>query len=85
MKGIINPMMGKGIDLLWVDDYNKDNILRSFVMNYYLYNTLAVNKAKRPLIMSRNFGVNPHRYSILYSGKTNVSWKTLKLLPYGRF
>lgn len=82
MKGIINPMMGKGIDLLWVDDYNKDNTLRSFVMNYYLYNTLAVNKAKRPLIMSRNFGVNPHRYSVLYSGKTNVSWKTLKLLPF---
>ena len=35
MKGIITPLMNKGIDFLWVDDFNKENTLRSFVMNYY--------------------------------------------------
>ena len=40
LKGIINPFLDKGVDFLWIDDNNKENTLRSFTMNYFLYKTL---------------------------------------------
>ena len=82
LKGIINPFLDKGIDFLWIDDNNKENTLRSFTMNYFLYKNFNLNKAKRNFIISRNFGICPHKYSALYSGETLISWKTLKLLPF---
>ena len=82
LKGIINPFLDKGIDFLWVDDNNKENTLRSFTMNYFLYKNFSLNKAKRNFVMSRNFGICPHKYAALYSGETFINWKTLKLLPF---
>lgn len=82
LKGIINPFLDKGVDFLWMDDNNKENTLRSFTMNYFLYKNFNLNKAKRNFIISRNFGICPHKYSALYSGETLISWKTLKLLPF---
>jgi len=82
LKGIINPFLDKGIDFLWMDDNNKENTLRSFTMNYFLFKNFSLNKAKRNFIISRNFGICPHKYSVLYSGETLISWKTLKLLPF---
>ena len=82
LRAIINPMFTSGIDFLWVDDNNKKNSLRDYVMNYYLYNNMALNKQKRNIVMSRNFGYLPHKFGILYSGKTNVSWRTLRNLPF---
>ncbi|MGM9877356.1 MAG: TIM-barrel domain-containing protein [Bacilli bacterium] len=83
LKGIINPFMNLGIDFLWIDDNDKNNRLRNFAMNYYLFNNNSSEKyRKRNLIISRNFGVVPHKYSILYSGKLNINWKTLKYLPF---
>ncbi len=82
LKGIINPYLDSGVDFLWVDDNNKDNLLRDFTMNYYLFKNFYINEKRRPLILSRNFGIAPHKYSVLYSGQTNISWKTLKFLPF---
>lgn len=82
LKTIINPFLNEGIDFLWVDDNNKKNELRNYIMNYYLYNNMSLDKKKRNMILSRNFGYTPHKYGILYSGKTNVSWKTLRSLPF---
>ena len=82
LKTIINPIYNSGIDFLWVDDNDKKNSLRDYIMNYYLYHNIASNKQKRNIVMSRNFGILPHKFGILYSGKTNVSWKTLRSLPF---
>jgi len=79
LYGIINPYLESGIDFIWIDDNNKESILRNYTMNYYLSN---INDSKRTLILSRNYGIAPHKHSILYSGKIPVSWKTLKLLPF---
>ena len=35
---------------------------------------------QRGIILSRNPGIAPHRYPIIYSGKTRVSWETLNFL-----
>ncbi len=82
LKGIINPLLNTGVDVLWIDDDNKNNNLRNFASNYYLYKNFLSNVEKRGLILSRNFGIAPHRYSILYSGNTFINWKTLRYLPF---
>ena len=81
LKGIITPLLNYGIDMLWVDDNNKEQRFRNMIMNYYLYNNFGVNNLKRNLVVSRNFGIAPHKYSILHSGNTRISWKTLAMLP----
>ena len=81
LKGIINPYLQSGVDFLWVDDKNKSSSLRNFVMNYYLFKNFYRNN-RRSLILSRNFGLVPHKYNVLYSGETNINWKTLKFLPF---
>jgi alpha-glucosidase (family GH31 glycosyl hydrolase) len=82
LKTLVTPFLNDGVDFLWIDDNNKDNTLRSFAMNYFLFNNFSINKSKRNFLISRNFGICPHKYSALYSGNTLVSWKTLKLLPF---
>ena len=82
LKGIITPYLNSGVDFLWVDDNNIENRLRNFAMDYYLFNNMNGNDAKRNLVFSRNFGIAPHKYAILYSGRTLISWKILKLLPF---
>ena len=82
LKGIINPLIKSGLDFLWVDDNDINHKLRNFVMNYYLFNNFNSSIMNRNLILSRNFGYVPHKYSILYSGQTNINWKTLRYLPF---
>ena len=82
LKGIINPYLNNGVDFFWVDDDNRDSTLRNFSMNYYLYKNFGIDENKRGLLLSRNFGIVPHKYSILYSGKTSIKWKTLEFLPF---
>ena len=81
LKGIISPYMNNGIDFLWIDDNNVESAYRNHIMNYYLDKNFYASVMKRNLILSRNFGIAPHKYSILYSGKTKISWRTLATLP----
>ncbi len=82
LNKIINPFLDKGIDFLFIDDNDIKNPLKNFMMNYYLYNNMTLNDKKRNLIVSRNYGYLPHKFGILYSGKTHVSWRTLRSLPF---
>ena len=81
LKGIVTPLLNKGIDMLWVDDNKPEHAFRNFIMNYYLFNNFNASAMKRNMILSRNFGIAPHKYSVLYSGNTKISWKTLATLP----
>lgn len=82
MKAIITPLINYGIDFFWVDDNNKNNKLKDYTMNYFLFNNFSQFRNKRNFLLSRNNGICPHTYGALYSGNTIVSWKTLKLLPF---
>ncbi len=82
LKGIINPLINSGVDFFWIDDNNKDNKLRDYTINYFLFNNFSQFQDKRNFVLSRNNGICPHTYGALYSGNTIVSWKTLKLLPF---
>lgn len=75
---IINNLMNSGINLFNIDYYNPNDKNSLFLLNHYHY--VIANMQQRGIILSRNPGVGPHRYPIIFSGKTKVSWDTLNFL-----
>ena len=78
---LIKPLNDLGVDLLWLDEDTKD-MTSLFMINHYSFMHCKQVSGKRSVILSRNPGIAAHRYPVLYSGDTLVSWKTLKLLPH---
>lgn len=79
LNTIVNYLLSSGIKLFNIDYYNPQDKYGLFLLNHYHY-TIA-NLSERGVILSRNPGIAPHRYPIIYSGRTKVSWDTLKILP----
>lgn len=79
---LIAPLEQYGIDFFWLDYYNPKDLYTLRALCHYHFELEKRNKNKRGLLMARNGLVASHRYSVLYSGKTLVSWDTLDLLPY---
>lgn len=77
----LETLQKEGVDLISIDNLEKD-VIKSFATMYYTYKFLDKSTSKRGLVLSRNPNISSHRYPALYSGHTNVSWKTLKYLPY---
>ena len=75
---IISNLINSGIKIFNIDYDNPADLYGLFMLNHYHYAIANLNN--RGVILSRNPGVAPHRYPILYSGKTLVSWDTLKYL-----
>ena len=76
---IVSRLMNSGIKIFNIDYNNPKDLHGLFLLNHYHY--VIANMNERGIILSRNPGVAPHRYPIIYSGKTKVSWDTLKVLP----
>ena len=76
---VVNNLLSTGIKLFNIDYNNPQDKLGLFLLNHYHY--VIANLNERGIILSRNPGIAPHRYPIIYSGKTKVSWDTLKNLP----
>lgn len=79
---LINPLNEIGIDFYFVDYYNPKDLNTLKALNYYHFNDYKKYATRRGMLLSRASLVAPHRTPIHYSGKTTVSWETLKLLPY---
>lgn len=79
---LIDPLTSLGIDFYWLDYFHEKDFTTIRALSYYHYENYRKYPDKRGLIMSRNGGVAPHRYPVLFSGETSVSWNTLKTLPY---
>ena len=75
---IVNNLINTGIKIFNIDYYNPQDKQDLFLLNHYHY--VIANMQERGIILSRNPGVAPHRYPIIYSGKTRVSWDTLRNL-----
>ena len=75
---IVNNLLNSGIKIFNIDYNNPNDRLGLFLLNHYHYAIANLNE--RGVILSRNPGIAPHRYPIIYSGKTKVSWSTLKNL-----
>ena len=78
----IKPLQSLGVDFFSIG-YNKIEDLRNlWLLNHYHYTEIATLKNVRGLILSRNCGKAPHRYPVIYTGRTKASWETLNALPY---
>lgn len=78
---VINPIMDMGVDFFWTNDKTKD-LVNAFMLTHYTYKNYERLETRRGLVIGRNHGIAAHRYPVLYSGNTIVSWRTLKYLPY---
>ena len=78
---LIKPLIDIGIDFFWIDYYNPKDLITLRALNHYHFKDFAQFENKRGMILSRN-GMNvSHRYPVLYSGYTKVSWNNLDLIP----
>ena len=78
LNTIVSSLANDGIKIFNIDYYNTKDKAGLFLLNHYHY--AFANTDERGIILSRNPGVAPHRYPIVYSGRTKVSWDTLKNL-----
>lgn len=81
LKLLIHPLNNLGIDFYYLNTFDKRSLERLFILKHYLYYDGLKDNLKRPVILSHNFTYAPHRYPLLYSGKSKVSWDTLKKIP----
>lgn len=81
-KILIHPLDNIGVDFFWLDDNEPNKNKENWLINHYNFYDMKRDYKRRPMILSRNTGVAPHRYPVLYSGKTIVSWDTLKMIPF---
>lgn len=78
--GIRNYIM-QGINSIYIDyNNNKDKESLSLI-NHYTHAMYSILLNKRSFILTRNHNYGIHRSGIVYTGKTNVNWNTLSILP----
>ena len=77
-KLFLHPLEAFGVDFFWHDYKGENNIIKLKAYNHYHYLDSGRNPAKRNIMLSRNDLYAPHRESILYAGKSKVSWEGLR-------
>ena len=80
LKLMVHPLDNIGVDFYSINNFNIKELEKLSILKHYLFYDALRNK-KRGLITSRNFTYASHRYPILYAGKSEVSWNTLKKIP----
>jgi len=78
---LIKPLTDIGVDFFWLDYYNSKDLVTLRALNHYHFTDYEANKNKRGMLLSRNGMSASHRYPVLYSGYTKVSWNNLDLIP----
>lgn len=81
LKLCIRPLDQMGVDFYFIDEMPKDPT-ELWTLDHYHFLDMQKDYKRRPMIYTRNAMVAPHRYPVLYSGKTVVSWDTLRLIPF---
>lgn len=81
LKILIHPLDALGVDFYFIDTKNSEKDINFYLNHYHFYDMMR-NYKRRPMILSNNANVAPHRYPVMYSGKTIVGWNALKLIPF---
>ncbi|MBE6144014.1 MAG: DUF5110 domain-containing protein [Firmicutes bacterium] len=81
LKILIHPLDALGVDFFWIDYFDKAKLEEIFLLKHYHFYDMMRNYKRRPMVFGYNTNIGAHRYPVLYSGKTIVSWDTLKLIP----
>ena len=78
LKLFIHPLDSLGTDFYWLDNFNNKEELT--LLKHYQFYDMQRDFKRRSMVLSGETSA-PHRYPVLYSGKTIVSWDTLKQIP----
>ena len=78
LKLFIHPLDNLGVDFYWLDTFKKSKLAEDALLKHYQFYDMMRDYKRRPMVLAKNFCLAPHRYPVLYSGKTVVSWKTLR-------
>ncbi len=81
-KLLVHKLDSYGVDFYWIDYFDKDNISKLNTLKHYQFLDMRRDYRRRPFLIAHNSLVAAHRYPVLYSGKTKVSWDTLRALSF---
>lgn len=82
LKVMLHPLEDLGVDFFWNDYKDLKDLKTMWLLNHYHFYDLTRKQSKRGMLLARNAKVAAHRYPVLYSGETQVSWSNFKLLPF---
>lgn len=78
----VKPLQSNGVTFFNIGYNDPKNLTNLWMLNHYHYTELPLILGTRGLILSRNSMVAPHRYPVIYTGRTNASWDTINAIPY---
>jgi len=81
LKLFIHPLDALGVDFYWLDYFDTKDSESLFRLKHYQFYDMMRDYKRRPMVFGYNSKIAPHRYPILYSGKIEVSWDTLREIP----
>lgn len=81
-KMYIHPLDSLGADFYWLDIFDPKKVNDLSILKHYQFYDMMRNYKRRPMVFAPNTLLAPHRYPVLYSGKTTVGWDTLKKIPF---
>ena len=79
LKIFVHPLEQSGVDIIWNDYFDTDKN-KLYLMNYYLHKDNVLRNV-RDIVLSRNSTYASHMYNVMYSGRNQISWDTLRMLP----
>ena len=80
LKIFIHPLDALGIDFYWLNA--TDTPQKLTLLKHYHLRDMERDYKRRPLLLSEGETYAPHRYPVLYSGKSEVNWETLQKIPF---
>ena len=80
-SAVINNLINNGVDIFNIDYNNPQDKVSLALLNHYHYANESLALNKRSIVLTRNHNIAIHRYGIVKTGKTNVDWNTLAILP----
>lgn len=81
LKFYIHQLDNMGVDFYFIDYSSSEKLHELAILKHYQYYDMMRYSNRRPLLYGYNSELCPHRYSIIYSGKSVVSWDTLRNIP----
>ena len=80
-SAVINNLINNGVDIFNINYNNSQDKISLALLNHYHYANESLALNKRSIVLTRNHNIAIHRYGIVKTGKTNVDWNTLAILP----
>lgn len=82
LKLFIHPLDAVGVDFFWLDTFDESKMSELALLKHYQFYDMQRDYKRRPMVLANDMMLAPHRYPVLYSGKTTVNWSTLRKLPF---